>query len=130
MPDRTAVVASFTPSVVLDLAASTGRLDAAGVAVREVPVTSSPGQFRSLLDDEIQVALTSPDNVLAYRYNPANPLGTLADVRMVAAVDDTPEDAPPELQMLAREARTVLKGVTDVLAAPETAAAQPPSRAA
>ena len=87
MPDRTAVVASFTPSVVLDLAASTGRLDAAGVAVREVPVTSSPGQFRSLLDDEIQVALTSPDNVLAYRYNPANPLGTLADVRMVAAVD-------------------------------------------
>ena len=58
-----------------------------GRSCSNVPVTSSPGQFRSLLDDEIQVALTSPDNVLAYRYNPANPLGTLADVRMVAAVD-------------------------------------------
>jgi ABC-type nitrate/sulfonate/bicarbonate transport system substrate-binding protein len=87
MSDRVVVVGSFTPSVVLDLAASTGRLDAAGVLVEEVPVQSSPGQFRSLLDDEIQVALTSPDNVLAYRYNPANPLGGLADVRMVAAVD-------------------------------------------
>ncbi|WP_165372651.1 ABC transporter substrate-binding protein [Nocardioides iriomotensis] len=87
MSDQAVVVGSFTPSVVLDLAASTGRLDAAGVVVEEVPVQSSPGQFRSLLDGEIQVALTSPDNVLAYRYNPANPLGELADVRMVAAVD-------------------------------------------
>ena len=87
MSDRTVVVGSFTPSVVLDLAGSTGRLDDAGVTVEEVPVLSSPGQFRSLLDDEIQVALTSPDNVLAYRYNPGNPLGALADVRMVAAVD-------------------------------------------
>ena len=49
--------------------------------------------------------------------------------RMVAAVDDAPEDAPPEMQLLARDARTVLKGVTDVLAAPEIAA-QAPSRAA
>ena len=87
MSDHAVVVGSFTPSVVLDLAASTGRLDAAGVEVDEVPVQSSPGQFRSLLDGEMQVALTSPDNVLAYRYNPANPLGELADVRMVAAVD-------------------------------------------
>ena len=79
MPDRTAVVASFTPSVVLDLAASTGRLDAAGVAVREVPVTSSPGQFRSLLDDEIQVALTSPDRSML-------PIPTMAAARRQSAV--------------------------------------------
>ena len=38
--------------------------------------------------------------------------------RMVAAVDDAPEDAPPEMQVLARDARAVLKAVTDVLAAP------------
>ena len=38
--------------------------------------------------------------------------------RMVTAVDDAPEDAPPEMQLLARDARTVLKAVTDVLAAP------------
>jgi ABC-type nitrate/sulfonate/bicarbonate transport system substrate-binding protein len=40
-----------------------------------------------LLAGEIDVALTSPDNVLAYRYVPANPLGRLADVRILAAVD-------------------------------------------
>ncbi|MDZ4059583.1 MAG: hypothetical protein U1C75_00190 [Brevundimonas sp.] len=52
--------------------------------------------------------------------------------RMVAAVDEAPEDAPPEMQLLARDARTVLKTVTDVLAPPvEASAAQPsPSRAA
>ena len=50
-------------------------------------MTSSPAQFRSLLDGELDVALTSPDNVLAYRFNPGNPLGGLADVRIVAAVD-------------------------------------------
>jgi ABC-type nitrate/sulfonate/bicarbonate transport system substrate-binding protein len=81
------VVGSFTPSVLLDVAASTGRLDEHDLAVTEVPVSSSPGQFRSLLDDELDVALTSPDNVLAYRFSPRNPLGELADVRIVGAVD-------------------------------------------
>lgn len=80
-------VGSFTPSVLLDLAGSTGRLADRGLAVSEVPVTSSPAQFRALLDDELAVALTSPDNVLAYRFNPGNPLGELADVRIVAAID-------------------------------------------
>jgi ABC-type nitrate/sulfonate/bicarbonate transport system substrate-binding protein len=81
------VVGSFTPSVLLDLARSTGRLGERDLEVSEVAVTSSPAQFRSLLDDELAVALTSPDNVLAYRFNPRNPLGELADVRIVAAID-------------------------------------------
>ncbi len=80
-------VGSFTPSVLLDLAGSTGRLAERGLGVTEVPVPSSPAQFRALLDNELAVALTSPDNVLAYRYNPHNPLGELADVRIVAAID-------------------------------------------
>ncbi len=80
-------VGSFTPSVLLDLAGVTGTLADAGLDVTEVPVTSSPGQFRSLLGGEVDVALTSPDNVLAYRYNPGNPLGQLVDARIVAAVD-------------------------------------------
>lgn len=84
---ETVVVGSFTPSVLLDVAASTGRLAAHGLEVTEVPVASSPGQFRSLLDDELAIALTSPDNVLAYRFSPRNPLGELADVRIVAAID-------------------------------------------
>ncbi len=81
------VVGSFTPSVLLDLARETGRLEQAGLAVTEVPVPSSPAQFRALIDGELAVGLTSPDNVLAYRFDPGNPLGEVADVCIVAAID-------------------------------------------
>jgi ABC-type nitrate/sulfonate/bicarbonate transport system substrate-binding protein len=81
------VVGEFSPSVVMAVARRTGRLDEAGLEVDEVPVESSPAQFRSLLAGELDVALTSPDNVLAYRFSPRNPLGQLADVRIVSAVD-------------------------------------------
>lgn len=81
------VIGSFTPSVLLDVADRTGRFDQHDLEVVEVPVTSSPAQFRSLIDGELDVALTSPDNVLAYRFDPGNPLHELADVRIVSAVD-------------------------------------------
>lgn len=81
------VIGSFTPSVVLDLARSTGSLAAAGLDVAEEPVISSPGQFRSLLAGELDVALTSPDNVLAYRFSSHNPIGTKLDARIVGAID-------------------------------------------
>ncbi len=81
------VVGSFTPSVVLDLAASTGRLAAAGLDVTEEPVDSSPGQFRALVDGGLDVALTSPDNVLAYRFSKHNPIGELLDTRIIGAID-------------------------------------------
>lgn len=84
---QTLVVGSFTPSVVLALARRSGLLDEAGLTVREVAVPSSPAQFRSLLGGELHLALTSPDNVLAYRFSPRNPLGGLADVTIVGAVD-------------------------------------------
>ncbi|HEY2879018.1 hypothetical protein [Nocardioides sp.] len=80
-------VGTFSPPVVLDLAASSGLLDAAGIEVTEHPVPSSPAQFRSLADGDLHVALTSPDNVLAYRFNPHNPVGRLLDARIVGAVD-------------------------------------------
>lgn len=80
-------VGSFTPSVLLDVARSTGRLADQGLAVTEHAVASSPAQFRSLLDGDLAVALTSPDNVLTYRFDARNPLGELADVRIVAAID-------------------------------------------
>src|SRR5687768_16736571 len=38
--------------------------------------------------------------------------------RLVASVDDLPEDAPPEVLELARAARSILNGVTDVLQSP------------
>ena len=80
-------VGTFSPSVVLDLAASTGLLRAAGFEVVEHPVSSSPAQFRSLSSGELHVAFTSPDNVLAYRFDPRNPLGEVLDARIVGAVD-------------------------------------------
>ncbi len=45
--------------------------------------------------------------------------------RLASSVDEAPDDAPPELQTLAREARTVLKTVTDVLSAPTEGAVSP-----
>jgi hypothetical protein len=78
---------TFTPSVLLRVARRTGRLDEAGLEVVESPVTSSPAQFSALLDGSLDAVLTSPDNVLAYRYSPQNPLGRTAEVRILAAVD-------------------------------------------
>jgi ABC-type nitrate/sulfonate/bicarbonate transport system substrate-binding protein len=72
---------------VLDLCGSSGLLEAAGLDVTEHPVPSSPAQFRALVDGDLQVALTSPDNALAYRFNPNNPLGEVLDARIVGAVD-------------------------------------------
>lgn len=68
--------------MLLRVARRLGTLD-----VHETLVTSSPAQFRALLDGELHAALTSPDNVVAYRFAPDNPLGETADVRIVAAVD-------------------------------------------
>jgi hypothetical protein len=78
---------TFTPSVLLRVARRTGRLAAAGIDVVESPVASSPAQFAALLDGSLDAVLTSPDNVLAYRYSPANPLGRTAAVRILSAVD-------------------------------------------
>ena len=78
---------SFTPSVLLRVARDTGALAGAGLEVTEAPVPSSPGQFSALLDGSLDAVLTSPDNVLAYRYSPTNPLGRTADARIVSAVD-------------------------------------------
>jgi len=50
-------------------------------------VPSSPAQFQALADGSLDAALTSPDNVVAYRFLPGNPLGSTRDVRVVAAVD-------------------------------------------
>ncbi len=84
---ETMLVGTFSPSVLLRVARRTGLLAAAGLAVTEVPVASSPAQFRALLDGRLDAAVTSPDNVLAYRYVPTNPLGRTADVRIVAGID-------------------------------------------
>lgn len=81
------VVGVFSPSVLLRVAERTSGLEQGGLTVTEVPVPSSPAQFRSLLQGDLDVALTSPDNVLAYRCCPDNPLGATADVTILTALD-------------------------------------------
>jgi ABC-type nitrate/sulfonate/bicarbonate transport system substrate-binding protein len=78
---------TFTPSVLVRVAHRTGQLGEAGLVVEERAVPSSPAQFESLLSGELHAVLTSPDNILAYRYSPTNPLKTTADARIVSAVD-------------------------------------------
>jgi ABC-type nitrate/sulfonate/bicarbonate transport system substrate-binding protein len=68
----------FSPSVLLGVAATTGALDRAGLAVEEVPATSSPQQFAALLAGDLDAVLTSPDNILAHPHS---------GVRILAAVD-------------------------------------------
>jgi hypothetical protein len=80
-------VGAFSPSVLLRVARLTGRLDERNLTVEEIPVSSSPAQFASLLAGELNAVLTSPDNVVAYRFVPDNPLGGTADVRIVSALD-------------------------------------------
>ena len=80
-------IGTFTPSLLIDVARSTGRLDRAELDVAEIPVPSSPAQFRSLEAGEFDVVMTSPDNVLAYRFLSANPLQRNLPVEILAGVD-------------------------------------------
>ncbi|CAM3631139.1 ABC transporter substrate-binding protein [Kibdelosporangium persicum] len=87
MRARTVKVGTFSPSVLVEVAAETGALATAGLVVEEIPATSSPAQFAALLAGELDAVLTNPDNVVAYRCLPGNPLRRTADVRILAAVD-------------------------------------------
>jgi ABC-type nitrate/sulfonate/bicarbonate transport system substrate-binding protein len=84
---RQLVVGAFSPSVLLRVGRRLGLLARRDLDVREASVSSSPAQCRALLDGDLDATLTSPDNVIAYRFVPDNPLGETADVRIVAAID-------------------------------------------
>jgi ABC-type nitrate/sulfonate/bicarbonate transport system substrate-binding protein len=78
---------TVSPSALLEVAARTGALDGAGLRIVEVPASSSREQFAALLDGDLDAIVTNPDNVVAYRCVPDNPLGRLGDVRILAALD-------------------------------------------
>lgn len=81
-------VGTFSPSVLLRVSRRAGALERHGLTgVEEIAVPSSPAQFRALAEGSLDAALTSPDNVLAYRTGPANPLGRVLDVRILSGVD-------------------------------------------
>jgi ABC-type nitrate/sulfonate/bicarbonate transport system substrate-binding protein len=77
----------FSTSLVARAARDGGHFAAQGLEIAEVPVTSSLDQFGALLAGTYDLVLTSPDNVLAYRFDAGNPLGATHDVRVLAAVD-------------------------------------------
>ena len=78
---------TFTPSVVLEVARRSGRLAAAGVEVEEHAVASSPAQFEALENGDIDLAVTSPDNVLLYAGFDQNPRGHRLPLTITAALD-------------------------------------------
>ena len=77
----------FSPSVVAAWAQAHGVFADHGLAVEQLPVSSSPQQFSSLRDGDYDAVLTSPDNVATYVLNEDNPLGGRLDLRLLRAVD-------------------------------------------
>jgi ABC-type nitrate/sulfonate/bicarbonate transport system substrate-binding protein len=80
-------VGTFTPSLLLDIARSSGALERAKLDVNESLVPSSPAQFTSLEAGEFDVVFTSPDNVLAYHFLSENPLQRRIPMQIVCGID-------------------------------------------
>ena len=80
-------IGTFTPSVVLAVARAQGRLTTAGLDVEEHAVPSSPAQFEALAAGTLDLAITSPDNVLLYAGFDGNPLGRRLPLTITAALD-------------------------------------------
>jgi len=58
-----------------------------GLELTTVRVPSSPEQFAMLRDDAIDVAITSPDNVLLYATTDRNPLAMRFDLTLLRPID-------------------------------------------
>lgn len=80
-------IGQFSRSPVLAAAQQLGWVSQSGLTLEVTPVASSPAQFASLRDGEIDVALTSPDNVLLYASTDRNPLGQQFPLRIRRAID-------------------------------------------
>ena len=80
-------VGTFTRSLLIQIGHETGRFAQAGLDIEEISVSSSPAQFEALSVGNLAVAITSPDNVIAYRYLSANPLKQKLDVKILGALD-------------------------------------------
>ncbi len=84
---RSLVVGQFSASPVLAVARTLDIDSRHGLTITTTRVPSSPGQFTSLRDGTIDVAITSPDNVLLYATTDHNPVGERLDIRMIRAID-------------------------------------------
>jgi ABC-type nitrate/sulfonate/bicarbonate transport system substrate-binding protein len=77
----------FSLSAVSRIGRERGLFDHADVQVVESRVESSVQAFRDLEAGAVDVLLTSPDNVLAYRLNASNALGRKLDIQILRGVD-------------------------------------------
>jgi ABC-type nitrate/sulfonate/bicarbonate transport system substrate-binding protein len=75
----------FSPSLPHLVAVREGYYEERGLAVEQQRILSSAGLLRALRDGDLDVALTSPDNIANFRLNKAGD-GHL-DARIIAAVD-------------------------------------------
>lgn len=77
----------FSGSPVIAAAQHLGLDEEYGLHLSTSRVISSPAQFQSLSNREIDVAITSPDNVLLYGTTATNPLNAQLPIRMIRAID-------------------------------------------
>ncbi|MEZ5115359.1 MAG: ABC transporter substrate-binding protein [Candidatus Nanopelagicales bacterium] len=81
------VIGQFSESAVVLAARELGLDRDLGLDLVTTRVPSSPGQFAALSAGELDLVVTSPDNVLLYATTDAQPLGERQDVRMLRTVD-------------------------------------------
>ncbi len=80
-------IGQFSESPVLAIAKALGLGERYGLEWTTQRVPSSPAQFKSLVSNEIDIAITSPDNVLLYTSTADNPLGQKLNLRLLRAID-------------------------------------------
>ena len=80
-------VGQFSESPVLAVARALELNSRFGVEWETQRVQSSPGQFESLRDGAMDVAITSPDNVLLYATTANNPLKEQLDLQFLRPID-------------------------------------------
>lgn len=80
-------IGQFSESPVLAMAKALGLDDKYSVQWSTERVPSSPSQFQSLADGAIDLAITSPDNVLLYATTAANPIKMKLPVKFLRTID-------------------------------------------
>ncbi len=80
-------IGQFSESPVLAVARALGLHTRFGIEWETQRVQSSPGQFESLRSNEMDIAITSPDNVLLYATTAQNPLKEQLDIQFLRPID-------------------------------------------
>lgn len=85
--NNTIKIGQFSESAVLAVARAKKLDEKYGINWETQRVPSSPAQFESLSSGEIDIAITSPDNVLLYATTDKNPIGRQLQLRILRTID-------------------------------------------